>query len=183
MAIFQRLRDVFYAVFFLVHLTATVLADAQLLFQRSLFPPAVVDFLNTYIKDYKDPLVGNNPVWFRSLLYFEVIAMTPFLVVGVFGALLGARWMRTPSIIYSTAVISMVVPMVGHLLFDDFKGFKVGPSTQEERLTLLALYGGFALVALIILLDNVFFRAAPASGSGYQGKIGETGKHSQKKRN
>jgi EXPERA (EXPanded EBP superfamily) len=49
----------------------------------------LVDYLDQYVKDFKDPLMGNGPVWFKSCLYLEVVFMVPFLAVGFFGALLG----------------------------------------------------------------------------------------------
>jgi hypothetical protein len=93
---------------------------------------------------------------------------------------LGSRWMRTPSIIYGTAIVSLAIPMVAHILFEDFKGLKVGPSTQEQRYVLAGFYGMFAVTGLFIVLDNVFLRAPPTS-AGFQGRIGEANK--QKKRN
>jgi len=182
MAILQRLRDVGYAFFFLFHLATTLVADTQALFQRSLFPPVLVQKLDEYVKDFKDPLILNGPVWFKSILYLEVVAMVPFLVVGFFGALLGARWMRTPSIIYGTAVYTMVIPMVATILFEDFKGLKNAPKTQEERYVLAGIYGVFGVIGLFIALDHALFRGKPAS-AGYQGRIGETTKNSQKKKN
>ena len=90
--------------------------------------------------------------------------------------------MRTPSIIYGTSVVTMALPMVAHVLFEDFKGFKVGPTKPDERLALAGIYGGFLLAGLTILLDNLFFRSAGKSGQN-QVKFSENNKTSQKKKN
>lgn len=97
----------------------------------------------------------------------------------------GARWMRTPSIIYGTSVVTMVIPMLGHILLEDFKTAKVGPTTQDERLALGAFYGGFLLVGLVLVLDNVFLRGPAAGGKSGQAqvKFSEPNKASQKKKN
>ena len=65
----------------------------------------------------------------------------------------GAPWMRTPSIVYGTSLITMKIPMLGYLALDDFRLAKIGPVTVDQRLRLLGIYGSFFLGGWVILVD------------------------------
>ncbi|GAV04105.1 hypothetical protein RvY_14433-2 [Ramazzottius varieornatus] len=117
--------------------------------------------MDSYISAYKDPIVGIGPGWLKAILYFEIIFQVPFLVFGVFGALsVGAPWMRIPSIVYGTSLMTMMIPMLGFVLLDDFRLAKTGPASLDERLRLAGIYGYFLLGGTTILVDNLFFRRA-----------------------
>ncbi|GAV04109.1 hypothetical protein RvY_14437 [Ramazzottius varieornatus] len=169
MGAFRRLRDMGYALFFLAHLAMIILFDAQLVMDKKLFAKQLIDFKNQYVKDYKDPLVGNNPTWFQSFVWLEIFAYVPFLFFGFFGALAGARWMRIPSIMYATSLITTAIPMLAHILHDNFPAPKVGPKTPDDRMYLTALYGSFIAVATWMLLDNWWFRSSGFSTHKIEG--------------
>lgn len=76
--------------------------------------------------------------------------------------------MRTPTIIYATSVVTASVPLIAHILQENFKG-QVGPQTPNERLPLLGIYGGFMLAGLVILIDHALLR--PQQPASYQAKI------------
>ena len=86
----------------------------------------------------------------------------------------GARWMRIPSIVYASSVITAAVPMLAHVLYDDFGGTKVGPKTPDERMCLTVVYGGFLFVASWMLLDNVMCRCSDSSKSKDSGQKSTT---------
>ncbi|GAV04108.1 hypothetical protein RvY_14436 [Ramazzottius varieornatus] len=158
-AVFRRLRDVGYALFFLFHLAIILLANTQLVLDRKLFPKELVDFQDKLVKDAKDPLFGNAPTWFQALIWFELFTYVPFLFLGFFGALTGERWIRIPSIMYATSLITELIPMLGHIFYDSFSGPGIiGPKTKDERMYASFLYAGFFLVGVCLLLDNLFYR-------------------------
>ena len=61
--------------------------------------------------------------------------------------------MRIPTIIYSTHLITTLIPNIYSILLDDFsKMNRVGPETLEERLKLLSLYIPFIVIPALMLL-------------------------------
>ncbi|XP_055328226.1 sigma intracellular receptor 2-like [Paramacrobiotus metropolitanus] len=158
MAIFQRIRDFIYSAYFLAHLGFAAAFDAQLVLDRSLFPKQLVDALDQYVKEYKDPFIANPPHWFKSLLYVELGLQVPFLFLAFFGSLAGARWMRTPTLMYCTSVIVMVLPLISHIMQGTFTGSEVGPKTEDERVKLAGLYAAFLVAGVVILLDYTLLR-------------------------
>lgn len=121
--------------------------------------------------------------------------MVPFFVVGFFGALKGtedisvmnsasvngisclssdASWMRIPSIIYGTTVITQCLPMITYVLVDEFEGSSIKPAIDSERWLIAGIYGFFFLVGATILLDNLFFRPTPKDNNDFKSRLNET---------
>ncbi|GAV04107.1 hypothetical protein RvY_14435 [Ramazzottius varieornatus] len=196
MASFRRARDTFYAIYYLIHLPISILFDSQLIFPMSWFSPTLLHQSDLYIRNFKDPLVGNAPAWFLASIYIEIFLMVPFFVVGFFGALKGieetsvmdsrsasvngilrlssnASRMRIPSIIYGTTVITQCLPMITYVLVDEFEGSRIKPATDSERWLIAGIYGSFFLVGATILLDNLFFRTAPKDDKNFKSRLNE----------
>lgn len=65
-----------------------------------------------------------------------------------------AQWIRIPVIIYSSHVVTTLLAIFFHILFQDFSQSKYpGPRTQEERITLCSIYAPFLVIPFINLLD------------------------------
>ena len=74
----------------------------------------------------------------------------------------GAQWMRIPSIIYASSVITGVIPMLAHIMYDDFSSpTKIGPKTTDERMYTSIHYGCFLVVVSWMLLDQLVCRRYP----------------------
>ncbi|KPP69437.1 hypothetical protein Z043_111807, partial [Scleropages formosus] len=134
------------------------------------------DLLQWYITHAKDQMMADPPVWFKSFIFCEALLQLPFFPVAAYAFLKGGcRWIRTPAIIYSTHVASTMVPILTYIMFHQFpKGSHPGPQTTEERLGLLAVYGPYLLVPLMILFTMLF---SPAYNSNTHGaKVTPSGK-------
>ena len=65
--------------------------------------------------------------------------------------------MRIPTIVYSTHVITTLIPILAHILLHDFTdSVSRGPRTREERLTLAGIYAPYLLVPVLLLLTMLF---------------------------
>ncbi|XP_045381348.1 sigma intracellular receptor 2 isoform X1 [Lemur catta] len=113
------------------------------------------NLLKWYAKEFKDPLLQDPPVWFKSFLFCELVFQLPFFPFATYAFFKGScKWIRTPAIIYSVHTMTTLLPILFTLLFEDFSkasGFK-GPETLHERLTLVTVYVPYLLIPFILLL-------------------------------
>ncbi|ELK01824.1 sigma intracellular receptor 2 [Pteropus alecto] len=142
--------------FFLFHIPITLLLDLQVVLPRELYPFELRNLLKWYAKEFKDPLLQDPPTWFKSFMYCELVFQLPFFPVATYAFFKGGcKWIRTPAIIYSVHVMSLVIPILSTFLFEDFSeanGFKgQGPKTFHERLTLISFYAPYFLIPLMLL--------------------------------
>ncbi|XP_029783674.1 sigma intracellular receptor 2 [Suricata suricatta] len=143
--------------YFLSHVPITLLLDLQAVLPRELYPVELRNLLKWYTKEFKDPLLQEAPVWFKSFLFCELVFQLPFFPIAAYAFFKGGcRWIRTPAITYSVHTMTTLVPILATLLFEDFSkasGFKgQGPETLHERLALLSVYAPYFLIPLLLLL-------------------------------
>merc|ERR1719318_2051489 len=95
----------------------------------------------------------NPPEWLQALGWCEQLFQVPFSFVAAYAFYKGKqRWIRIPSIIYSTQVITMLIAYMYHLLKHDFSKEKYqGPTTSEERTRLITTMLPFAVIPIVLL--------------------------------
>ncbi|XP_078404233.1 sigma intracellular receptor 2 isoform X1 [Cetorhinus maximus] len=114
--------------------------------------------LKWYAARFKDPMIMDPPAWFKAFILCEALLQMPFFPVAAYAFYKGGcSWIRTPAIIYSTHVATTVIPILAHILFNDFSASTYpGPKTMSERLSLLAIYTPYLLIPVWILLTMLF---------------------------
>ncbi|XP_054857218.1 sigma intracellular receptor 2-like [Eublepharis macularius] len=152
-----RALERLFAAFFLVHVPITVLVDLQVVWP-AWHPPVLKEFLKWFITTFKDPVMLESPVWFKSLIYCEVFFHLPFFPFAIYAFLKGdCKWIRIPAIIFAAHVTTSMVPILAHFMFHDFSGSTpVGPETWSERLHLSAIYGLYFMFSLMLLFTMLF---------------------------
>ncbi|XP_056139870.1 sigma intracellular receptor 2 [Lampris incognitus] len=147
-----------YFFYFASHVPITLFIDLQALLPGYVYPQALKDLLRWYADEFRDPMVLDPPVWFRSFIFCEALLQTPFFPVAAYAFLKGGcRWIRTPAIIYSTHVATTLVPILAHILFYPFpREPYLGPQTPKERWTLVSIYAPYLLVPLMLLFTMLF---------------------------
>ncbi len=69
----------------------------------------------------------------------------------------GCKWIRTPAIIYSVHVATTLIPILSHVLFNNFPlAPHPGPQTLQERLTLVSIYAPYLIIPVMILCTMLF---------------------------
>lgn len=87
----SRPLDLFYTVFFALHIPTFLVIDSQSLFLDGPRPTAkIIEF---YLSEHNDPLIGGafgewpvfgwTAVWFRSYLWLEALYLFPMFVLGI----------------------------------------------------------------------------------------------------
>ncbi|XP_037664129.1 sigma intracellular receptor 2 [Choloepus didactylus] len=154
---FRRGLEWLLGCFFLSHIPITLFIDLQVVLPRELYPVELRNLLNWYTKEFKDPLLQDPPTWFKSFLFCELVFQLPFFPIATYAFFKGGcKWIRTPAIIYSVHLITILIPILSELLCGEFSkasGFKgQGPKTFRERLTLVSFYAPYFLIPLMLLL-------------------------------
>ncbi|KAL5015692.1 hypothetical protein ScPMuIL_005281 [Solemya velum] len=153
----RRLLDILFSFYFVIHIPACVLIDSQAILPRWLYPSQLVRLNEWYTTTFKDTMMIDPPMWFRSFCLCEVLFQFPYFFVAASAFWRGAaasKWIRIPNLVYSSHVATTVVAIVAHIMFEDFSGYKhPGPETPQERLTLIGIYLPFLVIPFLMLLD------------------------------
>ena len=120
-----------------------------------------------------DPLVLARPVWFQVGIWLEIVVQAPFYVVAIYAFRRQRNWIRLPSMLYATVLLT-IMPIV---LAEEFAGQHKTP----RPLLVAAVYGPYVLMPLLLLArvwsPEVFPPVepspngpAPPNGSGRRAK-------------
>lgn len=124
----ERPLDLALIAFFLVNiLFVTYVVDAEQLiipdtshFTYPLWPPrAMVDLFHWYGRTY-DPLLMARPPFWKATIWIDVLLFGPFYLCAVYAFAKGREWIRIPTIIWGTALITNVVIIMGEEFFGRF---------------------------------------------------------------
>src|SRR5258708_15825037 len=151
---------------YIVDLEQLVISDPNH-FVYPIWPPApLIDLVHAYAHQF-DPLVLARPVWWKVTIWFDVLGFGPFYVVGLYAFIRGKEWIRLPSIIYSTALFTIVTIILAEETF--------GPA-KSPQLWLVSLDNGPWLLMPIAIITRTYVNEHPftcdTSGEREQAAIG-----------
>ncbi|XP_033117697.1 sigma intracellular receptor 2-like [Anneissia japonica] len=108
--------------------------------------------------EYKDAMMANPPMWFKSFVFSEIFLQLPFFFLGTYAFYKGGcGWIRIPALVYASHVATTLIAILGHILFHDFSDSKYpGPETSDERLMLASFYLPYFVVPVLIILTMLF---------------------------
>lgn len=112
----QRRGDIVIILFFLVNiLFITYIVDLEQIvipnaahFTYPIWPPrALVDLIHWWGRTF-DPLIIARPAWWKATIWIDALFFGPFYVVAIYAYIKGREWIRIPSIIYSSVMLTNV---------------------------------------------------------------------------
>jgi hypothetical protein len=103
------------------------------------YPAALQDLLSWYLVTFRDPLMRDQPVWFKSFIWCEMLVQMPFFFVASYALLKKANWIRIPAIFYGVHVATTLVPILAEIVFSSYL-------TDAEKLTLVGFYYPYLLI-------------------------------------
>jgi hypothetical protein len=93
---------------YVVDLEQLVIADPAA-FTYSAWPPrAAVDVIHQYGYTHDPDLIARAP-WWRMTIWIDVLLFGPFYLVAIYAYVTGKSWIRIPSIIYGSMIITNVL--------------------------------------------------------------------------
>ena len=128
----QRRGDIAIIAFFLVNiLFITYIVDLEQLviadpthFTYPLWPPpAAVDIIHWWGRTF-DPLIIARPAWWKMTIWIDALFFGPFYIVATYAYLKGKAWIRIPSIIYASTMLTVVTIILG----EEIGGIHATPS-------------------------------------------------------
>lgn len=117
----KRPGDIVIVIFFLVNvLFITYVVDLEQLvipnathFTYPIWPPGpAVDLIHWWARTF-DPLILARPTWWKMTIWIDALFFGPFYVVAIFAYSRGKEWIRLPSIIYSSVMLTNVTIILG----------------------------------------------------------------------
>eukprot|EP00296_Roombia_truncata_P002382 JP438337.1.p2 GENE.JP438337.1~~JP438337.1.p2 ORF type:complete len:145 (-),score=25.36 JP438337.1:42-476(-) len=123
----------------------TICVDAQGLVPMKYFPEQLQILGEYYVREFKDELMGQRPVWFQSVIACELVLQLPFFFVAIYAFWKGKNWIRGPLIAYLAHVCTTLVPIVTTFVTSEHL------STTEMQ-TLLLVYGTWIVLPVWMLL-------------------------------
>ncbi|KDN52158.1 hypothetical protein K437DRAFT_254537 [Tilletiaria anomala UBC 951] len=151
----SRPADLAYVVFLVLHLFASLLIDGQAFYPASLVPQALKSVRSDYLRDSRDPLLGNalHPryAWFTLCLVAEMVVQVPAFIAGAYGLIRDdARFYPIIIAYASWATLSTAECMVTVLFGDERKQL-----SHDNLRFLLSSYGPFTIIPAIMLVDFI----------------------------
>jgi EXPERA (EXPanded EBP superfamily) len=135
----RRPRDLLFVAFFLLNLCfIPYIVDVEQLiiadpahFQYPLWPPApLVDLVHWWGRTF-DPLLLARPVWWKMTIWIDALGFGPFYTVALYAFLRGRDWIRIPTIIWASVLMTNVTIILGEEL--------AGPhATPQPAMVILA---------------------------------------------
>jgi len=112
----KRPLDLLFLAFFVVNLTViTYIIDIEQLiikdprnFKYPLWPPPFcVDIIHWYGNTF-DPVLMARPVWWKVTIWWDSLFFGPFYAFAIYAFVHGKEWIRIPSIIYSSVLLTII---------------------------------------------------------------------------
>ncbi len=105
-------------------------------------PPFMVDAVHRWGQTV-DPLILARPVWWKMTVLIDAVFFGPFYVAAIYAYVKGKEWIRIPSIIYSSVMLTNVAIILGEEMY--------GPVRSPQPGMVLLTNAPWVLFPLFIL--------------------------------
>src|SRR5215469_207239 len=124
----KRPLDIILVAFFAINLLfVSYLIDIEQLvianpahFTYPIWPPApVIDAVHWWGRTF-DRLLLARPVWFKVTIWLDNLLYGPFYAIAIYAFSKGKEWIRIPSIIYATMMLTGVIVILSEEAFGQY---------------------------------------------------------------
>jgi EXPERA (EXPanded EBP superfamily) len=128
MPLTRRTLDIIFLAFFLlnllfityvVDLEQLIIPDASHFTYPAWPPPAAVDMIHSYGKQF-DPLLIARPVWWKMTILLDAVFFGPFYIAAIVAFVRGRNWIRIPCFLYSGMIFANVAIILGEERFGPY---------------------------------------------------------------
>ncbi len=160
----RRKLDMLIVAFFLINLLfITYLIDLEQLvvpyaahFTYPFWPPRpIVDLVQAYGRMNDHDLLA-RPVWWKMTIWIDDLLFGPFYVVAIYAYVTGRNWIRLPSVIYASVLLTNVTIILG----EEYAGQWAAPNFLMVVLSNLAW-----IVFPLLIIGRMWRSEQPFSGS------------------
>jgi len=79
-------------------------------------PPAAVDLIHWWGRTF-DPVLLARPAWWKVTIWIDSLFFGPFYIVAIYAYVTGKDWIRIPSIIYGSTLITNVLIILSEEIY------------------------------------------------------------------
>jgi hypothetical protein len=97
---------------YIVDLEQLVIADPAHFTYPIWPPPAAVDIIHWWGRTF-DPVLLARPAWWKVTIWIDALFFGPFYIVAIYAYIKGKEWIRIPSIIYASTLLTVVLVILG----------------------------------------------------------------------
>lgn len=132
---------------YLIDIEQLVIPDTSVVsepdFEYPVWPPKPLVELMHWFGNNHDPLLMARPMWWRMTIWIDAIFFGPFYVFGIYAFTAGKEWIRIPSIIYASVMLTNVTIILG----EEFNG----PHASPNAVNVVAANALWILVPVYII--------------------------------
>jgi hypothetical protein len=89
-------------------------------FTYPIWPPrAAVDMVHQYGRTF-DPLLIARPPWWKMTIWIDALFFGPFYVLAIYAYVKGKEWIRIPSIMYASVMITNVLIILSEEIYGPY---------------------------------------------------------------
>jgi len=104
---------------YLFDLVQIVIADTSN-FEYPLWPPAFIVDLGHWWGTNFDPVLLERPVWWRMTIWIDAVFFGPFYMAAIYAFTKGKEWIRIPTVIYASVMLTNVTIILGEEFMGEF---------------------------------------------------------------
>ena len=142
--------DLTYVLYFIASLALRLLVDLPLIAPDALIqqydirPPQITALATKWLQ-VNEPMFLDPPQWLRAAIIMEIVVQIPYLLLAVYAFLLQRQWIRVPTIIANTQLLTVLYL---------YAMFKINASADLKKLLVSCIAYGF--FPCLLLLRAVF---------------------------
>ena len=144
MAISELARGVFLT-YFVTHIPATMLIDAQVVLPPRVVPKFARNALRWHISTNNDVLMAHQPAWLRSLVMCELVFQLPFFFVAISALRRRDEGAKGWLLAYGAHTATTLAPILQYIWESD------AIASELERWKLIGVYSPYLVVPLWIV--------------------------------
>ena len=112
-------------------------------FDYPIWPPAfIVDLGHWWGANY-DPVLLERPVWWRMTIWIDALFFGPFYMFAIYAFTKGKDWIRIPSVIYASVMMTNVTIILGEEI--------MGEHASPELWAVLLANASWLLMPILLL--------------------------------
>ena len=134
-------------------------------------PQKMIALIHWYGRNY-DPVLMARPPWWRATIWLDVLFYGPFYVVAIFAFARGKSWIRLPTIVYCSSILTGVFVILLEETFGQHK-------TPHWHLVML-LNAPWVLLPATLLTRMLLFEHPFGQKGGQKTPIGNIKKNNKK---
>lgn len=88
-------------------------------FKYPFWPPGfLIDLVHWWGNNFDPPLMAREP-WWKATIWIDAIFFGPFYIFAIYAFIKGKDWIRLPSIIYSSVLMTNVIIILSEEIWGD----------------------------------------------------------------